>query len=413
MLEAIWNILLELAPWLLIGVAIAGALHVLLPDDFLRRHLSGRWGVLKAAALGVPLPLCSCSVIPLGLSLRQQGASRGAVLAFLISTPQTGVDSIMVSAGMLGLPFALFKMASAFLIGLAGGVVADALVEPDSRAGLALPIYEAPRRTSRWTRFSEHALMLLRTIWRWMAIGVVVSAAITYFLPADALARLGAGGGLWAMLLALVVGMPLYVCAIASVPVAAALVHGGLPASAALVFLIAGPATNVATMGAVYRGLGRRAFTAYMATIAVGSLLAGWMFQSVLQLESLHRLGHDHGGHHAATPWAVGSAVALVLLLAGFAVDDLRRGLPSLARGRRSAPPSAAQARIAESFPIEVGVSGMTCQNCVSRLQHTLSRAEGVSAVSVSLHPGRAVVQGDITRQRVQEIIEGAGFQAV
>src|SRR5829696_9517600 len=100
MLQSMWQILLELAPWLFVGVFVAGALHALLPADFMRRHLSGRWSVMKAALIGVPLPLCSCAVIPVGLSLKRQGATSGASVAFLISTPQTGVDSIMVSGAL-------------------------------------------------------------------------------------------------------------------------------------------------------------------------------------------------------------------------------------------------------------------------------------------------------------------------
>jgi uncharacterized protein len=139
MIQAMWHILLELAPWLLLGVAVAAALHALLPPDFMRRHLSGRWSVTKAALIGVPLPLCSCAVIPVGLSLKRQGATSGASVAFLISTPQTGVDSLLVSGAMLGLPFALFKMASAFIIGLVGGVLTNKF----SAGGDALSLADA------------------------------------------------------------------------------------------------------------------------------------------------------------------------------------------------------------------------------------------------------------------------------
>jgi hypothetical protein len=333
MIASMWHILLELAPWLFIGVFIAAAMHALLPADFMRRHLSGRWSVVKAALIGVPLPLCSCSVIPVGLSLKRQGANSGASVAFLISTPQTGVDSIMVSGAMLGLPFALFKMTSAFIIGLTGGVLTNAFGDESAETAAAASCCQtATARGSRSREFVQHGLMLLRSIWRWLAIGIVVSAVITYLLPPDSLAALGAGGGFWAMLLAMAIGMPLYVCAIASVPIAAALVHAGFPIGAALVFLIAGPACNVATMGAVYRGLGRRTFAIYMATIAVGSLLFGWAFESLIDLRSLHtHAGHAHEGYEVFSPWAVGSAIALLALMAWFAVEEL------LAAGRRRA----------------------------------------------------------------------------
>lgn len=324
MVASMWHILLELAPWLFVGVAIAGALHALLPADFIRRHLAGRWSVLKAALVGVPLPLCSCAVIPLGLSLKRQGATSGATVAFLISTPQTGVDSIMVSGAMLGLPFALFKMLSALVIGVVGGAVTDALAVEPGVEPLAPAAGHAPAPRSRWRIFVEHCLSLLHSIWRWLAIGIVVSAAITHFLPPEGLARFNLHGGLWAMLLAMLVGMPLYVCAVASVPIAAALVHAGFPPGAALVFLIAGPASNVATMGAVYRTLGRRAFIIYMATIAAGSLLFGWAFQKVIDFGGLDAAdAHVHHADLAASPWAVSSAVVLLALMGWFAWGEV------------------------------------------------------------------------------------------
>jgi uncharacterized membrane protein YraQ (UPF0718 family) len=362
MIEAMWHILLELAPWLLIGVGVAAALHALLPPDFMRRHLSGRWSVTKAALIGVPLPLCSCAVIPVGLSLKRQGATSGASVAFLISTPQTGVDSILVSGAMLGLPFALFKMASAFIIGLVGGALTNRFAaegdeEPTADAspsccqsGVSDPALTilSPAPPRGFHVFLGEARLLLQSIWRWLAIGIVASAAITYFLPPDSLAHFGAGGGIGAMLLALVVGMPLYVCAVASVPIAAALVHAGFPVGAALVFLIAGPACNIATMGSVYHCLGRRTFAIYMSTIAVGSLLFGWAFQSLIDLTPLRaEAAHAHAGHETQAWWAIASGVALLALMAWFAVQELTAAI----RHRHSS--SQAQEPVSSLYTLE------------------------------------------------------------
>jgi len=123
--SAIWNIWLQLSPWLLLGALTAGVLHVLVPDGWLKKHLSGRGGVLKAVAIGIPLPLCSCGVIPVGLGLRKEGASSGAAVGFLISTPQTGVDSVLVSGTLLGWPFAVLKLMVALVTGLVGGLLAN------------------------------------------------------------------------------------------------------------------------------------------------------------------------------------------------------------------------------------------------------------------------------------------------
>lgn len=323
-LQSAWSVLCELAPWLLVGSLVAGAMHVLLPKDFMRRQLAGSVGVLKAVVIGVPLPLCSCAVIPVGLSLRQGGASRGATVAFLISTPQTGVDSILVSASMLGWPFALFKLAAAAVMGACGGWWVDR--EP------AMPSLDVIDReqssttpgNSRWRELIEHSVELLRSIWRWLVIGIIVSAAITTLVPAGSLQSFAGGNELVAMLTALAIATPLYVCATASVPIAAALVVGGLPIGAALVFLVAGPATNVATIGAVYRTLGKRALAIYLTTVIVGSLLSGWLFGFLIQQGPISDvLAHEH-----LSWWSVSSAIVLLVLLTWFAWDELvGRGL--------------------------------------------------------------------------------------
>ncbi len=161
--EAAWKVLLELAPWLLLGALVAGVLHVLLPKDFLERQFSGRWGVFKAVALGVPLPLCSCGVIPVGVSLKKGGGSDGATVAFLISTPQTGVDSIFVSASMLGWPFALFKVFSAAVTGVIGGLLADTGQEATPALDTIQP-QQAVSQQNRFRAFYEHSLEMLQAV---------------------------------------------------------------------------------------------------------------------------------------------------------------------------------------------------------------------------------------------------------
>ena len=126
-LDNIWNLMLELAPWLFVGTVMASLLHIWLPPDFINRRLGsgGPSSVLRAVVFGVPLPLCSCAVIPAAVSLKKEGAGQGSALGFLIATPQTGVDSILVTASMLGWPFALFKVVAALVTGVVGGVLAD------------------------------------------------------------------------------------------------------------------------------------------------------------------------------------------------------------------------------------------------------------------------------------------------
>lgn len=334
MIDSIWHILLELAPWLFVGALVSGLLHAFMPADFLGQRLQGPWGVVKGALLGLPMPLCSCAVIPAGLGLKKQGASDGATVAFMISTPQTGADSLLVVRAFLGWPFALFTLGSSLVLGLIAGWWADAAGKSAAIAGespsdcCAAP---PPAGKNKLLAVVEFGVETLRSIWRWLVFGIVVSAAIEQFLPPGSLDQFAGEGGLVAMLAALVIGLPLYVCTTASVPMAAALVHAGFPTGAALVFLIAGPATNVATMGAIYRVLGGRTLAIYLTTIAVGSVAFGLLFDWLIAPASatLPAMAHEHHSW-----WGVASAAALLALLGWFACEDLAR----LVRARRSEP---------------------------------------------------------------------------
>ncbi len=392
MLANLWHVLGELAPWLLLGAAVAGVMHVLLPRRFVRRQMSGMGGVLKAVALGVPLPLCSCGVIPAALGLRRDGAGKGAAMGFLISTPQTGVDSILVSASFLGLPFALFKVLSAFVMGIVGGVATE-LAEPSATASSApdLPDDDKPR-TARDGLL--HAVDLIRTIWGWVIVGIVVSAAITSFVPENSFAALGLTHPLWAALAVLALSIPLYVCATASVPIAAALVAAGMPAGAALVFLMAGPATNVATIGAVWRSFGARATGIYLATVVLFSISLGLLFDQLLGPDLAAHAGHTH----ESGPFASVAAVALLAMFVWFASDSVKATWLKL-RNRHVAGQT-----------LTVRVEGMSCQKCVGKVERALLATHGVSTCQIELEAGIATVKGQVDETRVRQAIEAAGY---
>lgn len=328
MIEAMWQVMVELAPWLIVGAVVAGAMHAFLPAGLMRRLLGGKGAVWKSVLVGVPLPLCSCAVIPVGLGLKRQGASDGAAVAFLIATPQTGIDSVLVTAGMLGWPLAIFKVATAMVTGLVGGWLTDA-VTPKR---FMLPIIDAPTGDAGPPSFlgrvrsgAAHADDLIGAIWKWLVVGVLVSAAIGAFAPTTWMEGFAAYGLMAAMGVALALSLPLYVCATASVPIAAALVASGLPLGAVIVFLMAGPATNAATVGAVYRSIGGPALAAYLGTIIVGSIGGGLLFEAGFGEAGLI-LGSDAGGHvhhQAAKPWEIAAAALLVVWIATWVLRDV------------------------------------------------------------------------------------------
>lgn len=394
MLIACWNVMLALSPWLLLGAVIAGGMHVLLPEKFIQRQLQGWGGLAKAVLIGVPLPLCSCGVIPAGMGLKRDGASDGATVGFLISTPQTGIDSILVSASFLGWPFALFKVFSAALTGWLGGALTHVFKDDRFDAEKDESFVNSSSQNRNLRDAFDHGLFLIQSIWRWLVFGIVISAAIEVLVPESAIAHFGSMGPFAASLAVLAISVPLYVCATSSVPIAAALVAGGMPTGLALVFLMAGPATNVATIGVIYRGFGLRVLLIYLGVILVGSTGLGLAFDLVWTAEVV--AGHHHHGHEW---WAVVSAWVLGILFVGFLVQDLRGWFK--AKALEAVP---------ESSKIEVDVGGMTCGGCVSRLERVLSEIEGVESVAVTLEPGKAMVVGVVSPQIVEAAIVKAGF---
>lgn len=319
--ESVAATLIEMSPYLLFGFAVAGVMSVVFTRDAVERHLGrgGFFSVLKATLLGVPMPLCSCSVIPVASSLRKHGASRGATLAFLLSTPQTGVDSFFVTFGLLGPVIALFRPIAAFVTGLVGGVAAD-VVERRTDDGVVEDKPEC-RDECCHTGMGRHPVMrMIRyaflTLPADLAVpmfwGLIITGVIGALVPDDFFAG-SIGRGPLAMLVMLLVGIPVYVCATASVPIAAMLIASGMSPGAAMVFLISGPATNGATVAMVLKTMGWRTLVVYLTTIAFSAIGAG------LLLDYLFYVGKvaepPHACHTDFAVWKVIGAVVLAGLL--------------------------------------------------------------------------------------------------
>jgi len=397
-LESVWAILLELSPPLLAGLLLAGLLHVWLPKGFIHRTMNrpGFPSTLRAVLVGVPMPLCSCGVLPTALGLKRDGASNGATTGFLISTPQTGVDSILVSAAFLGWPFALFKVAAAFVTGLLGGVIADRVAPPsaDSETPPAADDGETPHTIGEALRYA--VVELYGAIDRWIIAGVLIAAAISSLMPADLFTRLEWSQGLTGMLLMLAVSVPLYICAVGSVPIAASFVAAGMPTGTALVFLMAGPATNVATIGAIYRALGGRLVAVYLGTVIVMSIGLGLTFDFVIGATAPVRV-HDHG-----TDWT-GAASALVVVAMSTGLFIHR-----LAERRRRAQTGYREFDMGLTLKVE----GMTCQHCVASVKTSLESVDGVTEATPDLDSGDVKVQGDgLDAAALKLAVETAGYK--
>jgi len=313
-----WAIFVAMAPWLLLGFAVAGVMSVLVTPAMMERHLGKRTfgSILKASLFGVPMPLCSCSVIPVTVSLRRHGASKGAASAFLISTPQTGVDSIAVTYSLLGPVFALMRVIVAIVSGFVGGAVIEKLGGKDGdvdNVGACTEscCSEEGKRLPWFLRMLQYGFVALpRDIGPMLLIGVLLAAGITLVLPPEFItSKLGGlmSGSILGMLLMVALGVPIYVCATASVPIAAMLIFEyDVSPGTALVFLMTGPATNAASLLALAKVFGWKSIIAYVVTIAACAVASGLALDAVLGgldvevAEHAMEMGPDWLGHAMA-----------------------------------------------------------------------------------------------------------------
>lgn len=433
MLDTVWQVIVdfwatlaEMSPYLLFGFFVAGVLSVLIRQETVERHLGGEGFLtsVKAALFGVPMPLCSCGVIPVSASLRRHGAGRGATTSFLISTPQTGVDSILVTYSLLGWVYALFRPLVAFVSGLIGGLLVSISTrnEPDPHAAATTnhkhgeacgedgcDSSPAPTCTeaccdaskSKLSRIVHYGLVELpQDIGKSLLVGVLIAALISALLPAEALPGI-LGGGIVSMLIMMAAGIPVYVCATASVPIAAALIMKGVSPGAALVFLMTGPATNAATIVTIGRVMGKRTAAIYLLTVAGCALGAGLLLDAIYSLPAVSEMTH---AHDALLPmWFKHTAAVVLLGVLGWAILQ-----PYLRRGRGG--PS--DLGIPEEA-IELAIEGMTCNHCVASVQRGLEELPDVRDAVVDLQGGRATVTGrNLQPELLVDTVKALGYSA-
>jgi uncharacterized protein len=313
-----WNTVLEMSPYLLFGFFMAGLLSVFISKQLVERHLGGRGigPVIKAALFGVPMPLCSCSVIPVTMSLHKHGASKAASVSFLLSTPQTGAENIFIVYSLLGPLFAVFSPIAAFVTGVVGGIFVNffdrSSVAVESNEGNCTDecCHTAAPKNKFLTALRYGFIVLPRDIARPLLAGIVIAAFISALVPDDFFAEKLPGGFL-SMLIIMVLSIPVYVCATASVPIAAAMIMKGLDPGAAFVFLLIGPTTNAAGIATIWKILGHRTAIIYLLAIA-GCALAGGL---LLNLLSSGKLPMEMMHHGRMMPLIVQYASAFMLFI--------------------------------------------------------------------------------------------------
>lgn len=430
----LWRLSQEMSPYLLLGLLIAGILHVYIDSAITKKFLGTKTlkSVVYAALIGVPLPLCSCGVIPTGIGFRREGASKGATVSFLISTPQTGVDSILVTYSMLGWPFALMRPIVAFLTGIAGGALAnmddtketpEELETEKSCCADGSCDVEPKNKTGKLMSVLTYAFMdFLEDISMWLLIGLAIAAGISVVIP-DSFFQGYFDNSLYSMLIILAVSVPMYVCATGSVPIAAMLMMKGLSPGTALVFLMAGPATNAATITVLARTLGKKTTAIYVGSIVLGALFFGLIVDYLLPENWFGTISHlsSHTHEMGGEWWKSISAIALIVMMAA---AFWRKYMPKNSSTNSSPVISNNTITPAIGFTVPfsvgeiellkektIGIDGMTCNHCKASVEKTLSSLNGISSVQVDLaHKSAKITGSSIDLDKIEASLNSIGY---
>ena len=392
-IKQIWDFTLIVSPWLILGFIFSGLIHAFIGEKFIRQHLGGGGfsSVWKATLFGIPLPICSCGVIPLAAGLRNDGASKAATMSFLVSTPTTGIDSIFVTYAFLGTAFAVVRPLSALVGGLLVGTLVTLLVKEktEKRDFQSVPAHAHSLKDRLKDGFSYGFGALPEDIGRTIFWGILIGGVLSALLPRD-VSEVYLSNPAIAYPLMLAISVPLYVCAIASVPIAAAMMVKGLVPGAALAFLIAGTATNAVTIAFVANKFGKKVISIYLVSILFLALISGILLDSLL------------GGVMVKEMLFKGREIPYSLkLISTFLFVALV--IKSFWKAKRGET---------QESKYTFHVPDMECKHCQMAIQHALKGIPGVKNVEVLLGEKLVKVDGEVNEATIIKQLEKAGYTA-
>ena len=440
----------EMAPFLLLGFLLAGILHVWVPNHLYVPKISKTnfKSVLWSALFGIPLPICSCGVIPTSIALRKEGASKGASVSFLISTPATGVDSILATYSLLGGPFAILRPVAAFMTAMLGGLFTNVVTKKEPETGVAVvgethePHHEHEHCDCEGDHCScsqeghdEHSkksfaqkvretleygfVNMIGDVSKWLIIGLLLGALIAAFVPDDFFLFLHEYP-LLCMVVVLVLAMPMYTCATGSIPLALALVEKGITPGAALVLLMAGPATSIASMLVVGKAFGKRTLAAYLTSIALGALFFGFVidtfFMDSFLASMLPHASAECHGHGALGVFDYICAVlfAVLIIYAKFAHKGCG-GHDEHHHHEGECHCNGHHHEHEEPVVVTYRVLGMSCSHCKACVEKATLRLDGVLSAEADVANKELRVQwhgdDDVDETALKNAVEEAGFE--
>ena len=393
------NLFIMMAPYLMMGFLISGLLYVFTSKEMITNNVGqpGLLSILKASILGVPMPLCSCGVIPVATSMYKRGATKGATLSFLISTPQTGVDSIILTWYQMGPQFAVVRPIVALITGLIGGVIGEKFSETDHTATTPLGHNHQKKGFRDGLRYTF--ITLPQDIINPLIKGILLSGLISILVPNDFFISYQITG-IAAMLLIGLTSIPIYVCATASVPIAMTLISKGLDPGAAFVFLMAGPATNAATISVIMNSLGKKMIFIYISVIFASAIFFGSLINIFLDPSSIPttlNMGHSHNWL-----WNIFSDISVIVMV----LITLRAMIRHFNHRH-----GASESDVMQEGDLSLIIKGMTCNHCKQTATEAIKSCDGVNEVTIDLESGKTVIDGNtINEEQIINAITSVGF---
>ena len=389
-LEQSWLLLLDVAPFLFLGFFIAGILHVYIGSNLIKKHLGkGDFSsIIKSVLFGIPLPVCSCGVIPIAASLKREGAKKSSILAFLFATPTTGVDSILATYAFLGIIFAVFRPLSALVGGLILGGFALSIKDKEN---IDFKKIDNTSKKGGILEILNYGFFYLpKEIGKWLIIGVLLGGTITALIPSDFFMRYLSNPWISYPLM-LLISIPLYVCATGSIPIAASMIWKGLNPGAALAFLIAGPATNTVTITFVYKELGKKYAALYLSLIVFIATISGLIFDKIWKIAGKNSSILSGGGKFIPLWIKISTSIILLLIIL----------LPQIR----------IKSKKEKKMKFKLKVSGIQCMGCVDAIKNSINKLNGVEDVVIDLKTKLVLVDGDIEYEKIVKAINDAGYK--
>ena len=403
----VWMLCIEMAPYLLLGMFVSGLISIFIDKDIVLKQIGSKdfKSILKSTLFGIPLPLCSCGVIPVAATLRESGASKGSTASFLVSTPQTGIDSIFLTYGMLGPVYALFRPLAALISGIFSGMMINTLDDEkhyhksnsDNSSNKEIPLKDRMITGLRYGFLTLPADIVVP-----LFQGLIVAAVIAVFIPPNLIAEYLYANSFVIYILMLLVSLPIYVCATASIPIAVALMSKGITAGAVFVFLMAGPATNASSIAVIRNILGKKTLYYYLSLIAFTAVLFGIILDTFFNISSVphSNLAHEHHG----------DGIIPILLTIIF-IGILTNSYFNKFMGGRSIELESKNEVKSLDQNLSFTVNGMTCSHCKESVESAILSFKSVVDTTIDLATGNVIISGnDLDVKAIKDKITSRGF---